>query len=329
VTPEIIAVADTPTASTLSVREAPPEMPIPDRLNVVLVVVVSASAVALLWLASHVGSWWEAFGVGIVFSYVLLTNYALLHEAGHGNLHSSFRMNRLLGTVAGVLFPMPYSMFRVMHQGHHLRNRTDYEMFDLYYPTDSKPVRFVQWYGILCGFFWPFVPLGAVLFALAPGALRTRVFRQARSSSYLIGDVRDADLGAIRFEVALTVAFFGLLFWLLDLAWRPTLILYACFSFNWSTRQYVAHAFSRRHVIEGAWNLKHLRFMSWILLHGELDLNHHRRPEVSWYYLPRLTRADDPQVGYLRQYFRQWLGPRPNVEPAPETLESLPLSVHS
>ena len=98
-------------------------------------------------------------------------------------------MNRLLGTIAGMLFPMPYSMFRVTHQGHHLRNRTDYEMFDLYYPTDSRLVRFIQWYGILSGFFWPFVPLGAILFAIMPRVVRAPIFQRARSSSYLIGDV--------------------------------------------------------------------------------------------------------------------------------------------
>ena len=100
------------------------------------------------------------------------------------------RVNYVLGILAGMLFPMPFSMMCVTHQGHHLRNRTDHEMFDLYYPTDNRFIRFVQWYGILCGFFWPFVPLGAALFAICPAVLRTRIFRQARSSNYLLGDVR-------------------------------------------------------------------------------------------------------------------------------------------
>jgi hypothetical protein len=68
--------------------------------------------------------------------------------------------------------------------------------------------------------------------------------------------------------------------------------------------------------------------MTWILLHGEWDLNHHRHPEVPWYFLPRLSPPDEPRMSYMRQYFRQWQGPRPNVEPAPESLLELPLSVH-
>jgi fatty acid desaturase len=317
-----------PSSPPMLVREPPPDMPIPNWLNVCLVAVVVAGAVGLLWLGSHVESWLAVVGVGIAYSYLLLTNYALFHEAGHGNLHSNPRINRILGTITGVLFPMPFSMFRVTHQGHHLRNRTDHEMFDLYYPTDWRAIRFIQWYGILCGLFWPWVPIGAVLFAVCPGVLRTRVFRAARSSNYLLGDIREVEVSAIRVEVLLTVAVFALLFWLLDLRWQAVLIAYACFSFNWSTRQYVGHAFSRRDVIEGAWNLQHFPFMSWLLLHGEWDLNHHRRPEVSWYYLPQLSGPHEPRVGYIRQYWRLWLGPRANTEPAPESLRELPLSIH-
>jgi len=301
-------------------------MPIPNRFNLCLVAAVFVGAVALLWLGSHVESWYVTLAVGIAFSYLLLTNYALFHEAAHGSLHSDPRTNHVLGTIAGLLFPMPYSMFRVTHQGHHLRNRTDHEMFDLYYPTDRKLIRFIQWYGILCGLFWPCLPIGAVLFAVCPAVLRKRVFRQAQST-YLLGDIREPEVRSIRLEVLLTIGLFALLFWLLDLRWQAVLILYACFSINWSTRQYVDHAFSRRDVIEGAWNLRHVPLMSWILLHGEWDLNHHRRPEVSWYYLPRLSGPDEPRISYVRQYWRQWLGPRPNTEPAPEPLRTLPLSI--
>ena len=103
--------------------------------------------------------------------------------------------------------------------------------------------------------------------------------------------------------------FFAALVWLLHVRWQSTLILYACFAVNWSTRQYVAHAFSKRDVVEGAWNLRHNRLMSWILLHGEFDLNHHRHPELSWYYLPSIE-SDSPQLSYVRQYWRLWRGPR-------------------
>jgi fatty acid desaturase len=168
-------------------------MPIPNRLNRFLMFLVLTAAVGLLWLGSRAERWYEILGVGVVFSYVLLTNYALLHEATHDNLQSSRRWNDALGVVAGLLFPVPFSMIRTTHQGHHLRNRTDHEMFDLYYPTDNLLLKYGQWYSILLGLFWPIIPLGAVLFSVCPAVLRTRVFRQARSSGYLLGDIRDAE----------------------------------------------------------------------------------------------------------------------------------------
>src|SRR5882724_10734109 len=115
----------------------PPEMPVPDRLNLALVIGVFIIATGLLWLGSHVKSWWAVIGVGVLYSYVLLTNYALLHEASHGNLQSSARRNHALGVMTGLLFPLPFSLMRSTHQGHHDHNRTDVEMFDLYYPHDN------------------------------------------------------------------------------------------------------------------------------------------------------------------------------------------------
>jgi fatty acid desaturase len=306
----------------------PQDMPIPDRLNTILVLAVFAAAVGLLWLGSWVERWYAVLGLGVAYSYLLLTNYALLHEAAHNNLHSRGAVNRLLGTMAGVLFPVPFSMIHTTHQGHHLRNRTDFEMFDLYYPTDNKWLKYGQWYSILCGLFWPLAPIGGLLAAVSPGILGWRPFKRARSSSYLVGDIRGSNLWAIRGEVLLTAAFFAMAGWLLDLKWQNTLVLYACFALNWSTRQYVGHAFTRRDVVEGAWNLRHNRLMSWVLLHGEWDLNHHRRPDVSWYYLPRLSPPGEPRPSYLAQYWRLWRGPRANTEPAPEALRELPLSVH-
>lgn len=306
----------------------PADMPIPDRLNLLLVAGILSAAIGFLWLGSQVEPWYGVLGIGVLFSHVLLTNYALLHEATHGNLHSSPRWNYWLGVLTGLLFPVPFSMILTTHQGHHLRNRTDHEMFDLYYPTDYRLLKYAQWYSILCGLFWVVIPAGGILFAVCPSLLRTQAFRRARSSSYLLGDIQTAEVRAIRGEVLLIVLFFVGLFWLLDLVWWKTLILYGCFAVNWSTRQYIGHAFSKRDVIEGAWNLRTNWLMSWVLLNGEWDLNHHRRPDVSWYYLPRLSTPDETRPGYFRQYWRQWLGPRLAQEPAPESRQNLTLSIH-
>lgn len=299
-------------------------MPIPDRMNLILAPTVFLLGLGLLWLGSAATHWYLVLAVGVVFSFVMLTNYALLHEASHENLQSSGRRNYWLGVLAGLLFPMPFSMMRSTHQGHHLHNRTDVEMFDLYYPDDNRLVKTIRWYGILCGCFWPLVPLGALLFSVSPRVLREKYFARFKPAGYLMNGIQHSGVGHVRLEMLLIVAFFATLHTLLGLHWQNTLVLYACFSFNWSTRQYVGHAFSKRDVMEGAWNLRHNGLMTWVLLHGEWDKNHHRRPDVSWYYLPRLSPADEPRPSYFKQYWRQWLGPRPNTEPAPAALTAEP-----
>lgn len=295
----------------------------PVACNVTLALLVPSVAIALLWAASRAPSEWITLACALTFSYVMLTDYALLHEATHDNLHPDPRWNHGLGFVLGALFPVPFSMIRVTHRGHHERNRTDAEMFDLYYAHDDRFLKCVQWYGILLGFFWPFVPLGALLASLCPSALRARVFRERADTRPLLRDLGGPQLGRIRAETAAIVLVFGLLFLGLSLSPGAVLLCYACFALNWSTRQYVGHAFSRRDVVHGAWNLRHNRGMSWLLLHGEWDLNHHRHPEVPWIHLPRLGSAAEERRGYVSQYWRQWLGPCPTSEPAPRAPDGL------
>ena len=139
-----------------------------NRLNIGLIAIVHAIALLLLWSGSHVDIW-LALPVGIVYSFVLLTNYALIHEAAHDNLNSDPGWNRWLGVLVGFLFPVPFSMIKVTHTVHHCCNRTDHEMFDLYYPGDRMFIKLGQWYGLLAGLFWPWIPIGALV--LACGAL--------------------------------------------------------------------------------------------------------------------------------------------------------------
>lgn len=319
---------DGPTFGLPDYGPPPPGMPIPDTLNLALVAFTFIGGVTLLWLGSWLTAWWQVCLVGVAFSYLMLTNYALLHEASHGNLHSNARVNYVLGLLTGLLFPIPFRLMRTTHQNHHSHNRTNHEMFDLYYETDNRFLKAVQWYGLLCGFFWPLAPLGAIVFSLCPSLLRSRMVKSANPARGM-GIVANLDRKAVnivRLEVALICLFFAALAYLLPLRLWSTALLYACFSFNWSTRQYVGHAFSPREVIDGAWNLRHVPWMSWMLLHGEYDLNHHRRPEVPWYYLPRVSEPGEQRRMYWWQYLRQWGGPRPCQGAAPEARRTIRLN---
>ena len=183
---------------------------------------------------------------------------------------------------------------------------------------DSFFLKCCQWYGTLAGLFWPCIPVCATLFAACPPTIGLQLFSGPPFGNANVKDITPRDLRRIRLELLLTLVVFTVLLWLFQWRWLNLLVLYGCFSVNWSTRQYVGHAFSKRDIVEGAWNLRHNWLMSKVLLHGEWDLTHHRHPEVSWYYLPTVASPDEPRLGYVKQYWRQWLGPRLATEPTPQ-----------
>lgn len=292
--------------------------------NIAILALVQALALGLLWVGSRAGTIVGALAAGVVLSFVLLTNYALIHEATHDNLHPDPAANRWLGVLAGFLFPVPFSMIKVTHTVHHCCNRTDHEMFDLYYPGDNMFLKLGQWYSLLCGLFWPCIPVGMVILATFPGLLRTRPFRKARTTAVLFDDFEKHGVARIRVEVLLMAAYWVLLFQLLGLRWPHVLAMYACFAFNWSTRQYVTHAFTPRDVVHGALNLRVSAPMSWLLLHGNWDLVHHQKPWLPWTALAQEGRSSVAPVSYWRQYFRMWGGPRRTDEPSPRRLPDTP-----
>ncbi|MBL8439807.1 MAG: fatty acid desaturase, partial [Betaproteobacteria bacterium] len=202
-----------------------------NRLNMALIAMVYGFALSLLWLGSHVDIR-LVLPIGVAYSFVLLTNYALIHEAAHDNLNSDPTRNRWLGVLVGFLFPVPFSMIKVTHTVHHCCNRTDHEMFDLYYPGDRKLIKLGQWYGLLAGLFWPWIPIGALVLATFPQLLRMGPYRRARTTAVLFDDFAETGVGRVRIEVVLTLVFWTVLFFVLDLSWPAVLIMYGFFAFN-------------------------------------------------------------------------------------------------
>src|SRR5690348_16997085 len=99
-------------------------MRIPARLNMLLLAGAGVASLALLWVASHAGSWWLRIGAALVFSYTANTLFALLHESVHGLLLPEPRWNRRLGRVAAAFFPTSLTLQRGFHLTHHRNNRS-------------------------------------------------------------------------------------------------------------------------------------------------------------------------------------------------------------
>lgn len=302
---------------------------IPGRLNVFLVLLTTGMQLALLVLASQCVArfgdpgWWWVLVISVPFSCLFLTVYALMHEASHGSLYPNPHLNRWLGACCGIFFPTSATMMRITHAVHHRCNRTDHEMFDCYYAGDRRWLKRAQWYAILLGGFYLIIPLGALIIAWGRPLLLTRPFKGSRSASVLYDDFTPAALWIVRLESSLCLAFYGMLFASGMLLPWPTALLFLVGGLNWSTRQYVTHAWSPREVIDGAHDLQVNPLMRCVLLNGHLDLVHHRHPTASWHELPTLVRGDRPAIRFWQQYLSLWAGPRPTAEPGPSPLPDL------
>ncbi|MBL6999063.1 MAG: fatty acid desaturase [Gammaproteobacteria bacterium] len=296
----------------------------PNRQNLIIVAAIQLISIGSLWFASQVTGW-QLAAIAFIFAFVGLSNYAIIHEACHGNLHTSRSANAALGSLASLLFPVSFTFMAIAHRVHHNSNRTDNEMFDYYYPEDNKLIKFAQWYSILIGIYPPIIPLGSVIMALCPWVFWLKPWQEAKSSSIIFNRslFGAAVLKKIRIEVFSGLVYWTVLFYFLQLNWVSVAVLYAAFWFNWSTRQYVTHAFSKRDVMNGAHNLSVSPLMEKIFLNGQWDLVHHQHPEARWQDLPQLGRDSRVPIPYWSQYFKQWLGPRPNKEAAPVALNDV------
>jgi len=285
---------------------------IPNRLNTFLVTIIIACSLLLLWLGSRYS---EQIGIltllGVVYSYLMLTNYALMHETAHDKLHANSSLNYLLGLFSGFLFPMSITLFRNTHTKHHIQNRSEDELFDAYIPDDSRIKKFIQWYAILLGAFWFYPVIGSIVLTLVPPRLVQKWFLNDKPGRAYAGSFNIIEVKRMRIELIVFILFTFTIIYSLDISPLVLAVYYGCFAINWSTRQFIEHAYTRLHFIEGALNLKHFPWMSKLLLHRELDLNHHRFPDVPWNYLPKLLTPGEQQIHYIQQYLKLWTGPVP------------------
>jgi fatty acid desaturase len=294
-----------------------PSQPIPVALNLALFAIATLGATTLLWSASRAETRLALAAAAIAFSYVNNTLFSLLHEAVHGQFHPAPRLNDGFGRLAAGFFPTAYSMQRVFHLGHHQRNRSAVEQFDYLHPNDNKFFKYAQWYSILTGLYWCFVPLGCLVYLLAPGLLRAPILRsrqsklaQQSSADAMFSDLDRAPAGWIRGEIFISAAIQFGLFYLLDLTLIGWCCCYGAFAINWSALQYADHAWSPLDRRDGAWNLRVNRVVQYLFLNYHHHLAHHQRPEVPWLYLPRYVDFSIERPGFLSVYFSMWRGPR-------------------
>ena len=98
--------------------------------------------------------------------------------------------------------------------------------------------------------------------------------------------------------------------WSVGLLLEELFTCYAAFAINWSSLQYADHAFTVRHVHDGAWNLRVPRPVELLFLHYHHHKAHHQNPQVPWLHLPKYVDFTEPRPSFFGIWLRMWRGPR-------------------
>jgi fatty acid desaturase len=298
------------------------QTPIPQRLNAAIVMLQLASIFACFFVASRVDRPWHVAGIAIIFGILMNSVYSIVHEAQHAMLFRSALWNESTGVLMALFFPAPFHLIRQGHIGHHLRNRSDDEAFDLYFEGDNAMWRWMVWIGILTGLYYVVVVLSNVLALFAPFIFDRRHFKIERAitvdrpSAAFFEAFNPAYLQWIRLEGFAACVLHGLIIWLMRIPLTHYLALYGTFGFMWSAMQYVHHYGTERHVTRGARNLFIFRPIDAIWLNHNWHRTHHEHPTIPWIHLPALA-DDDHQTrrGFLPwEYLKMWRGPRKTHE---------------
>lgn len=235
--------------------------------------------------------WWVVSIVLVLFlSHLMHALLVSFHEASHGLLRKHRFANEYDGTLLGILTLVPFTLYRNLHQKHHLHLATekDVELWPFVHPDSPRwKRRLVAFLELNFGlFFTPYLFLRVFLQKGSPvssAKVRRRIWK----------------------EIIACVAF-----WTLSLVTVATFDLWPWFFFNYfipafvagnlqSWRKYIEHVglqgstprSATRSIIADSWSG---RLVSLTLLHEPLHGIHHVKMALPHYDLPPLTGLLEP-----------------------------------
>lgn len=241
-------------------------------------------------------------------------NFALLHEAGHGNVHDDDRWNSLIGHYASLFCFLPYYPWKFIHHEHHTWTGNLDRDPTLYQVRKMKRQGHVPW---TVRFAWrSWIPFGGLLqhtvFWLYP-------FRSWRDGRFNKAQQRKSLFSVLFLASAyVLVAFFGPSWLTLARIW-PSLVIYlvAVELVNFPHHidmPVVANADEKlapwqQHVTTRSCDYGHLSGM--LVLNFNLHTEHHLYPTLPWYRL-KAVRGEVKRV--LAEDYNQVTGIGWNIE---------------
>ncbi len=303
-----------PMRAPAALTEGVDRFSIPARTNLAIAGMQLLVLIAVLTATASVTSWWGVLFLAMVYGLAMNSAYAMLHEAEHGIAHPHPVVNTTIGVVLALFFPAPFHLLRQGHLGHHQRNRSDDEAFDLYFAGENAVWKHMQLYGILTGLFWVVILFSNFIALLAPRLLRSDGAKATsfdRPTEALVETLNPRYVPWIRLEALAAIALHAAIIIGLDVPIHRYLIVLYGFGLTWSTVQYAHHFGTERHVTRGALDLRSLPVVDRLLLNHNWHRRHHRHPTVPWIHLPRIEEGvAAPRGSFLVACLTQWRGPR-------------------
>lgn len=303
-------------------------------LNIIIALMSYSSCILLLYFVNIQDYWYFKIIGAFLFSLVANTVFSLLHESVHNSFSWNKKINYVFGLISASFFPTSFTIQKKCHLGHHRRNRTDVEMFEMYYEGDNKVLKFLQLYSILGGVYWTSPPTGCLLYLFCPWLLKAKFLRsdhsdvQHMSADAMIGDIEKANPFVARLEIIFFIAFQTSLFYFLELTFLNWLLCYWAFALAWGGLQYADHAWTKRDIRSGAWNLRVNPVTKFFYLNYHDHKVHHIYPFLPWNYLPKFVNKNEERPSFWSIYFRLMKGPTLTTEGNPKYYRELDQLIH-
>jgi len=254
-------------------------------MNVAIGLAQFAAWAAIITALNAPGSLWWKVPLGVLFVLMMQGVFSLMHECMHRHGHPSPAVNRALGILTGAIFGTVYTLFRINHEGHHVRNRSRAELAEYIFPDESPARKILTYYFAILGGIWLGSFAAAIVLPFIPYRYAHLLNRPAKSMngySLSFAEFSPADWQWVRIEAAFGLCLWTAAFVLLGWDWRVVAVLYAAFAFSWSSLQWVYHMRTPLDRIEGAYDLRAPAVVRLLFLNFNYNLAHHRQPNLPW-----------------------------------------------
>lgn len=229
------------------------------------------------------------------------TLWAAIHEAVHGHLFHSPRVNRIGGQILSCVFGSAFSFLCAGHLTHHALNRTE-EQLEVLKPGESIWVARLRYYFFLCGglylaemmvpvaFLWPYLNVKP-----KDRFMESVFVRSLRRRRALVG------------ETLCVLTLLSVSAWLYGSRWYLLAGVLGARALFISSLDYIYHYGNALGDSNAAYNLSLPRPLEALILRFNLHHAHHASPKTPWYELPEPPAHED---SYWRAALRVWRGPR-------------------